>query len=224
MKDIIQIAGIHDLTEANLLLAHGVDWLGLPLRLAHHTEDITEEAAARLIRTIPHAGAAVLITYLTDAVEIGAFCRQLGVSKVQLHNEVSVETLRALKSLAPDLFVIKSLVVRGDNAGTLAENVTQFAPHVDGFITDTYDAETGAMGATGKTHDWRISRRLVEISPKPVILAGGLTPDNVAAAIARVKPAGVDAHTGVEGPSGRKDSKLVQAFVMEARQAFARLA
>ncbi len=224
MKNIIQIAGIHDLTEANLLLSHGVDWLGLPLRLAHHAEDLTEEAAARIIRTIPHPGAAILITYLTDAAEIGAFCQQLGVSKVQLHNEASVETLRALKSFAPDLFVIKSLVVRGDNAGALAENVSLFAPYVDGFITDTYDAETGATGATGKTHDWRISRRLVEISPKPVILAGGLTPDNVAAAIARVKPAGVDAHTGVEGPSGRKDSKLVQAFVMEARQAFARLA
>jgi phosphoribosylanthranilate isomerase len=84
---------------------------------------------------------------------------------------------------------------------------------VDAFITDTYDPTTGRSGATGKTHAWGVSRRLVELSPKPVILAGGLTPENVRAAVLAVRPAGVDVHTGVEGPDGRKAPRLVEHFV-----------
>jgi phosphoribosylanthranilate isomerase len=98
--------------------------------------------------------------------------------------------------------------------------VRELAELVDAFITDTFDPATGASGATGKTHDWQISRRLVEISPQPVILAGGLTPDNVREAILAVQPAGVDCHTGVEDASGRKDADKVRRFVAEARAGF----
>jgi len=86
---------------------------------------------------------------------------------------------------------------------------------------DTYDAATGRHGATGKTHDWSVSRRLVELSPKPVVLAGGLNPGNVRAAIAAVQPAGVDVHTGIERPDGRKRRDLTEHFVAEARAGFA---
>ena len=96
-----------------------------------------------------------------------------------------------------------------------------YAPFVDAYITDTHDPSTGADGATGKTHDWRISRELVKISPKPVILAGGLNPGNIQAAIAEVQPAGVDVHTGVEDDSGRKSSEKVAAFVAATRKGFA---
>ena len=106
----------------------------------------------------------------------------------------------------------------------LEAEVTAFAPHVDGFITDTFDPATGASGATGKTHDRAVSRRLVELSPRPVILAGGLTPENVGRAIRTVRPAGVDVHTGVEDRNGRKDPRRVRAFVAEAEEAFAALA
>ena len=88
-------------------------------------------------------------------------------------------------------------------------------------LTDTYAPETGAAGATGRTHDWAVSRRLVELSPRPVILAGGLTPANVRQAIAAVRAAAVDVHTGVEDASGRKDRAKVREFVAEARAAFA---
>jgi len=73
------------------------------------------------------------------------------------------------------------------------------------------------------THDWCISRRLVEISSRPVILAGGLTPANVAEAIAEVRPAGVDSHTGVEDASGAKSREKVARFVREAMEQFRRM-
>jgi phosphoribosylanthranilate isomerase len=218
---IVQIAGVIDRPEAEMLVAAGVDWLGFPFRLTHHREDLPEAEAARIVRGLPPPHEGVLITYLDRAPAILALCRELGVRKVQLHGPVEPAELAALRVLDPDLFLLKSLVVRpGDAAGIEAE-AEIYRPWVDAFLTDTYDPATGATGATGKTHDWAVSRRLVEISGRPVLLAGGLNPGNVAAAIHAVRPAGVDAHTGVEGPDGRKDPGLVRAFVAEARRGFA---
>jgi len=210
-----------DRAEADLLVACGVEWLGFPLRLAFHPEDLSDADAAAIIRSLPPHVRAVLITYLLDAEEIRALAMALGVAAVQLHGDVCTSEIVRLREVAPSLLVIKSLVVRSDNADALVDAVAQFAPHVDAFITDTFDPVTGATGATGRTHDWAVSARLVAASSRPVILAGGLDPSNVAAAIARVGPAGVDVHTGVEGPDGRKRRDLVAAFVTSARAALA---
>ncbi len=220
MKHLIQIAGIRDQQEAEMLMSCGVDWLGFPLRLTVHKEDLLETEAAQIIKSLqlPHEG--VLITYLNQADEIVAFCHNLGVRKVQLHGEITLDQLTAVNVLDPSLFVIKSLIVHQNNQSELEAEMRSLSPHVDAFITDTYDPVSGACGATGKTHNWKVSRRLVEISPRPVILAGGLRPENVARAIAEVRPAAVDAHTGVEDPNGRKDMQLVRVFVEQARTAF----
>jgi phosphoribosylanthranilate isomerase len=121
-----------------------------------------------------HRGRFFLITYLDHAEDIVALSRKIGVNMVQLHGKIAAGELRRLRALAPDFHILKSLIVRGDNEAALHQDVERFAPLVDGFITDSFDAVTGASGATGKTHDWSISRKLVKASPKPVILAGGL--------------------------------------------------
>jgi phosphoribosylanthranilate isomerase len=226
LDSIVQIAGVIDRREAEMLVADGVDWLGFPLRLAVHREDLSEAEAARIIHTLRAPAEAVLITYLDRAAEIVALCGDLGVRKVQLHGPVALTELAALRALDPELFVLKSLVIRPTptgEPGELEADLAAYEPWVDAFLTDTYDPVTGAKGATGKTHDWAVSRRLVEISARPVLLAGGLHPDNVAEAIRQVRPAGVDSHTGVEGADGRKDPQKVRAFVERAREAFARL-
>ena len=218
--DIIQIAGILDAAEARLLAGAGVDWLGFPLRLDVNAEDVTEAQAARIIRGLPEAVEGVCITYEQDAAAIAQLCSDLAVRTVQLHGDIELEQLRRLRAGVPGLFIIKSLVVETGNHAELEDLAARLGPLVDAFITDTYDPTTGARGATGKTHDWGVSRRLVDVTAQPVILAGGLTSDNVAAAIRAVRPAGVDAHTGVEGPDGRKDADKVRRFVAEARTAF----
>ncbi|UCE62571.1 MAG: phosphoribosylanthranilate isomerase [Nitrospirota bacterium] len=218
--NLIQIAGIIDEAEAEMLLQCGVQYLGFPLRLPVHQEDLTEETASILIRKLKPPRFGVLITYLDDAVEIATFCRTLGARMVQLHGDVAVGEIKKLKELDPELTVVKSLVIGLHTIGTLESLVVQMSAFVDGFITDTYDPISKASGGTGKMHDWSISQRVVQLSSRPVILAGGLTPDNVRKAILEVKPAGVDSHTGVEDASGRKRREKVEKFVAEANAGF----
>ncbi len=223
MISIVQVAGVIDEQEAQILIDAGVDWLGFPFRLIQNQEDLSEDEAAKIISYLKPPNSGVLITYLTNAREIFALCCKLGVEKVQLHGQIHIGEIKNLKFLAPDFFVIKSLIVGRENKEKLRAAIADCSTYVDAFITDTFDPETGACGATGKSHDWSISRELVESSPLPVILAGGLNPENVGLAIGKVKPAGVDAHTGLEGADGRKNEKLVQDFLHKARAAFTQI-
>ncbi len=221
MKNLIQVAGIIDKKEAAMLMQAGVNYLGFPLRLTVNKEDLTEEEAIEVIKIIRTPHTPVLITYLSEANEIIKFCEKLNANVVQLHGKISKEELEKIKLKRPALQIIKSLVVASDNYSELESMVHTLSPWVDAFITDTFDPSTGAEGATGKTHDWSISKKLVEISSKPVIIAGGLTPNNVKKAIKEINPAGVDVHTGVENKTGRKDLGLVKQFVAEANEGFA---
>lgn len=216
----IQIAGIIDRRESDILTEEGVNYLGFPLRLPVNKEDISEADAAGIIKSLKPPRFGILITYLSSAEGIIKFCNELGAEIVQLHGDISYAELLKIKLSNPNLTVIKSLVVHPGNEEQLRNTVLSVHECVDAFITDTFDPSTGASGATGKTHDWSVSRKLVELSPKPVILAGGLKPDNVHDAIMEVRPAGVDTHTGVEGDDGRKDKILVSKFLTEATRAF----
>jgi len=219
-ENLIQIAGVMNAAEAQMLQQCGVRYLGFPLRLPVHREDLTEEEAAAIIKNLAPPVCGVLITYISEPSEIAAFCHALGARIVQLHGDIHRDELKRLKTREPNLTVIKSLVIGRDDVKALEVMVSELSPFVDAFITDTFDSKTGASGATGKTHDWRVSRRLVEVADRPVILAGGLTPENVKRAILEVRPAGVDSHTGVEDSTGRKSRAKVQKFVSEAHEAF----
>ena len=220
-ENLVQIAGVIDAAEAHMLQQCGVRYLGFPLRLPVHREDLTEQEAAAIIKSLEPPVFGVLITYLSEANEIAAFCHTLGARIVQLHGDIHHHELKRLKTLNPSLTVIKSLVIGMRDDKALEAMLCELSPFVDAFITDTFDPKTGASGATGKTHDWRVSRRLVELADRPIILAGGLTPENVKRAILEVRPAGVDSHTGVEDSTGRKSREKVQTFLSEAYEAFA---
>ena len=219
-KNLIQIAGVIDSVEAQMLQQCGVRYLGFPLRLAVHREDLTEQEAAAIIQSLTPPVFGVAIIYLDRATEIAAFCHALGARIVQLHGDIERDELKRLKTLDPTLTVIKSLVVGMRDQKALEATLRELSPFVDAFITDTFDPKTGASGATGKTHDWRVSRRLVELADRPVILAGGLTAENVKRAILEVRPSGVDCHTCVEDSTGRKSREKVQRFIAAANEAF----
>jgi phosphoribosylanthranilate isomerase len=222
LRGLVQAAGVHDPEEALLLVWAGATAVGLPLRLDVHAQDCDEAQAARIAARLPPHVAVVCITYERDPRAMAELCRAVGAHAVQAHGPVEPEAMAELGRLDPGLYRVKSLVVGRDR--DLEGDAARFAPHVDAFITDTFDPATGASGATGLVHDWRVSAGLARVSPRPVILAGGLNPDNVARAIEAVRPAGVDAHTGLEGPDGRKDPELARLFAERAAAAFAALA
>lgn len=213
----IQVAGIHSLDEARLVLDCGAHWLGFPLRLPVHTPDLSEIQAKSIIQAVG-ADKCVLITYETDVQELVSLCQFLGSTVVQLHAAMAPDKLALFRRHFKGL-IIKSYVVGLEKLDP-EEFAHTYSPHCDAFITDTYDARSGACGATGKTHDWAISAELVRVSPCPVIMAGGLNPTNVRQAISFVQAAAVDVHSGVEGPDGFKDRLLLEAFVSEARAGF----
>ncbi|NLF93431.1 MAG: phosphoribosylanthranilate isomerase [Oligosphaeraceae bacterium] len=218
---LVQIAGVVDWEEAGMLLSAGCTCLGFPLRLPVNLTDHSEAEARAIIRRLPAEVLPVLICYEKNALEIDRFASFLGVAAVQLHGAIELGELAALRRRRPDLLLIKSLIVHPGLSLPLAvQCLRRQMPYIDAFILDSYDAASGATGATGLVHDWSISRALVQESSRPVILAGGLTPANVGNAIISVRPAGVDAHTGLEGPDGRKDPALVRAFLQAAGTAF----
>lgn len=215
---MIQIAGVKSQHEADMLVECGVKHIGFPLRLPVHKEDITEPEAASIIKNLPNDVEPILITYIDKKTEVIELCDYLAVNNVQLHGDICLPEIAALKEERPNFYIIKSLVIGEGPTEELFQIVKKYSQYVDAFITDTYDSSTGASGATGLTHDWKLSRELVSAAPKPVILAGGLTPENVIDAILAVRPAGVDSHTGVEDPDGNKSRLKVEAFLSKSLQ------
>lgn len=224
LQQMIQVAGVRSRDEARMLAACGATHVGLPLRLAYHQPDTSEEQARDIVADLCGRAQSVLITYLDDAAETLALCRFLGVGGVQLHGAMPLDQVRLLRREAPGLFVIKSLIVGIAPEEKTLDLAQAHAPFVDAFLTDTFDPASGATGATGKVHDWSVSARLARVLPRPLVLAGGLAPENVGRAIMSVRPAGVDAHTGLEDERGFKSEALVRRFVEESRRAFAALA
>ena len=141
-ESLIQIAGVIDAAEAEMLQQSGIRYLGFPLRLPVHREDLTEKEAAAIIKSLAPPVFGVLITYLSQASEIAAFCHALGARIVQLHGAIDRHQLRRLKTFDPNLIVIKSLVVGLSDDKALEAMIRELSPFVDAFITDTFDPKT----------------------------------------------------------------------------------
>jgi phosphoribosylanthranilate isomerase len=127
------------------------------------------------------------------------------------------EVARLREELAP-LPVLLTIPVRDGASIALAE---RYAACADALLLDSAHPATGVVGATGLVHDWSLSRRIVERVAVPVILAGGLGPDNVLEAIERTRPAGVDSatRTSRDEDRRRKDPERVRLFLARARAA-----
>ena len=220
----IQIAGIKNFDEAQMLLNSGVDMIGFPLVLPVHKPDVSEDEAADIIRRLGVPKKCLLITYLQCHKDILELSNKIGVNNIQLHGDVVVEEINKIRKAQHNIFIIKSIVVAPHcDRFDLLDALSRYEEYVDAFIIDTFDPLTGASGATGKTQDWNISKWLVEHSVRPVILAGGLNPKNVYEAIKIVRPYSIDVHTGIEDSLGNKDARLVADFVREAKRGFQNL-
>jgi phosphoribosylanthranilate isomerase len=216
-RPFLKICGLRTAEEARLASLAGATALGFLVGLTHRAEDEVTEAEARaVLRSLPATGPTpVMVTHLPDPAAIAALAERIGAATIQVHGDLRPDGLVALRARAPGRRLLKAIHVTGPEA---VAHARAFAPHACALLLDSRTADR--LGGTGRTHDWTISRRIVAaVAPVPVILAGGLTPENVAAAITSVLPAGVDVNSGVEDPSGAKDLTRMRAFIAAASAA-----
>jgi phosphoribosylanthranilate isomerase len=212
----IQIAGLSTLDDVRYAFAVGADAVGFTVGLPDGPHDgLTVAKVGEIVRELPPFLSTVTITYeasFEGLVEMLAICR---TPVLQAHGPHDPEVILRVKVALPHLKVIKSVSVAGPEA---LDEARSWESAADCLILDSVDPDTGRLGATGLVHDWALSRRIVRQSRLPVLLAGGLTPENVAEAISVVGPWGVDVHTGVE-IDGRLSRDRLTRFVAAARGA-----
>lgn len=217
-----KICGIR--SEADLCVAvdAGADAIGLICGITHLSEDeVSPDTARQLAALAPPFVSTVLVTHLESADEILELAAHTGVDTIQVHGLVDLGTLRRVHAGAAGRTILRAVHVRdGDTAYDVLTTALETAPHCDALLLDSRSADR--LGGTGRTHDWSVSRRIVEQADRvgrPVILAGGLTPENVASAVTRVGPYAVDVNSGVEDAHGDKSPDRCGAFVEVARSA-----
>jgi phosphoribosylanthranilate isomerase len=217
----VQIAGVSSLEEGLFCHKTGVEALGFTLELPTGIHDgLTRQAAAQIIEELPNEILPVAITYLGTARDASALIKETRCRAIQFHGAISPDEVRRFRDLLPEVRTIGRVTVSSSAAIAAARRFSP--PEWDAIILDSVDPRTGQIGATGLTHDWSISKTIVEVARIPVILAGGLTPDNVEEAIAITRPAAVDVHTGIENPDGTRSFSKIHAFTKKALQALSR--
>lgn len=201
----VKICGITNLSDALMSVEAGADALGF--NFWRGSARFIEPAAAReIIERLPESVLCVGVFVNEDAPEtVERMARRAGVAAVQLHGDETPDYCRAVHGQQ----VIKALRV---GEGFRPEDVLQF--ETGAVLLDAFSQ--GARGGTGQTFDWTIARRVRALVAE-LYLAGGLTVENVAEAIAAVEPFAVDVCSGVENAPGRKDAARVRAFVAAAR-------
>ena len=209
----VKICGLAKVEDVLVAVEAGVDAIGCLVGLNYAAADQVTPATARaLFSVLPPFVTRVLVTHRTKLGEVADLIRETGATAVQLHGDFPLVAIPALREAVSHVSIIKSVHVTGDEAIAAASAAARVA---DAVLLDS--KVRGRIGGTGKTHDWSISARIVASLAKPVILAGGLNPDNVKEAIARVRPYGVDANSGTRTTPGSKDHAKIRAFVANAR-------
>ena len=199
-----KVCGITAEADRDAAVDAGADALGFVVDVPKDTPRELEPArAAELIDGVPPFVTTVLVTMPDDADRAIELHEQAGADVVQLHNDLPPEAVEEVAD-ATGARLLKAVSADADEA-------SRYAPVADALLVDSRDA-TGA-GGTGEAHDWAATRAIREAVEVPVVLAGGLTPDNVADAVRTVEPHAVDVSSGVERRPGRKDHDAVYAFV-----------
>jgi len=215
----VKLCGIRSARDLAVAVESGANAVGFLVGLTHTSEDgLTPDVARELIRALPPFVTSVLVTHLTRPDEIAALAQMIGAQDIQLQGELTPNEVARLRNLAPHHKLIKALhVTPGATAEQIAALAGDYEPLVDALLLDSRTADR--LGGTGQTHDWRVSGAIRRIVRKQVILAGGLRPENVRAAIEAVAPFAVDVNSGVEDGNGDKDADRCRAFVRMAHAA-----
>jgi phosphoribosylanthranilate isomerase len=203
----VKICGITNAADAQAAAEAGANLIGLNF-YAKSPRFLLEGPAAQVRAAVPKGIETVGIFVNTPPQEVLRICRSLHLDAAQLHGDESPEAVSEVARAVP---VFKAFHVNSDFAAAALDEYSQ----ASAFLLDA--ARAGQYGGTGHTIDWSLARRAA--ASHRIILAGGLKPENVAAAIRIVRPYGVDVASGVESKPGKKDHARVREFVAAVRRA-----
>ena len=202
----VKICSITTERDRDAAVEAGADALGFIVDVPVETpRELAADRAAALIDGVPPFVTTVLVTMPADAATARALLERTGADAIQLHNDLSPA---AIGTLSPATVIAR---VPPD-----VDEARRYAAVADALVVDSVD-ESGA-GGTGTAVDRASAAAVREAVAVPVVLAGGLDPESVPAAIDAVEPFAVDVSSGVEATEGRKDHEAVAAFVAAAKR------
>jgi len=214
---IIQIYAFTKVDQAIAAVKLGVDNVGFVAGLYDMVfGELSFEDAREIAASLPEGGTSTAITMSDDVDEILRMADAVQPDILHISSElekVGLDKMAEIKKrLSPDIKLMKAIPVGDMNSIAVAR---QYESVSDIFLLDTSRKGFPGVGATGFTHDWNVSQKIVETVKIPVILAGGLDSGNITAAIEKVRPWGVDSNTStnVEGSRVDKDLDRIEAFV-----------
>jgi phosphoribosylanthranilate isomerase len=219
----IQIYTMQSVEEAKAVIGLGVDHIGITPGEYGLPGEVGFATARAIVEAVGDSAVCVALSVDSDFDAIYAMVKVVSPHILHLcglENTLPPDAVRKLRKRLPGLAIMQAISVAGAEAVAAAAAYQDVA---DYLILDTQAPDIAGIGASGVTHDWSISRQIVRQSQIPVILAGGLSPENVAEAVRIVQPWGVDSltHTNQPLPSGgfRKDLDRVRQFASSARGA-----
>lgn len=215
----VKICCISSLAEAKLAISYGAHALGLVGEMPSGPGVISDALIAEIAASVPPGVSTFLLTSRQQVDDIIAHQQAVGTSTIQLVDDLQVGSHRELREALPGIRIVQVLHVNGDE-------VIDKAKHLEGevhaFLLDSGNQKLAIkeLGGTGRTHDWSISRKVVEAVETPVFLAGGLRSSNIQAALREVHPYGVDLCSGVRTQGKLDEQKLNNFFseVINSRQ------
>ena len=213
---LVQIYEVQTPEEAAALARLGIDHIGVLVGDGAFPRELPIARTNAIFAAVPAGRKRVALSLSANLEEVIRVVAETRPDIVQVQAEIdfSVAMTRVLKMRYPQIPIMRAIPVIDETSIAIAASYKGVA---DFLLLDSYDPGTRQFGALGRVHDWSLSRRIVDEVGIPVILAGGLGPENVAAAIAAVRPAGVDSKTKTDRPDGgSKDLAKVEAFVAAA--------
>jgi phosphoribosylanthranilate isomerase len=206
----VKICCIASREEARMAVECGASAVGLVSAMPSGPGPIAEELIAEIAARVPPGVATFLLTCRQDADSIIEQQRRCRVNTIQLCDRVAPDVYTELRARLPGVTLVQVVHVCGEESFDEALSV---APFVDALLLDSGNPALAVkeLGGTGRTHDWRVSRRIRDAVDIPVFLAGGLKPENVAEAFETVRPFGLDVCSGVR-TDGRLDEEKLRRF------------
>ena len=216
----VKICGISNEIDALAAVNLGADCIGfvmggkvLPVEVEPYAQWVRET-----IKKFPKGVDSFLVTHLFDGDDILDLSNYIKSTGIQISEDIDIEEVKKVRKNT-NKKIIKTVVTTDPKA---VEKLKLYEPYCDYFLLDSRDS--GYTGGTGKENNWSMCRKLIEMTEKPVFIAGGLNPENVRGAIEETNPYGVDVSTGISSYSesylrkDRKDAKKIEKFIKIAKE------